>query len=72
MLLGSGLLGEDREVSCLSCLRGGFPQRDWWGESRTVCTAVVEEDVCVRMGSGLILCVGFGDCDFVLVALAGA
>jgi hypothetical protein len=41
---------------------------------RTVCAAVVEEDVCVCacVRLGLVLRVGFRDCDFVLVALAGA
>jgi hypothetical protein len=40
--------------------------------SHTVYAAVVEEDVCVCVCSCLILRVGLWDCDFVLVAFAGA
>ena len=39
---------------------------------RTVCAAVVEEDVCMRVRLVLILRVRLRDCDFVLVTLAGA
>ena len=42
------------------------------GSERTVRAAVVEEDVCLRVGLVLVLSVGLRDCDFVLVALAGA
>lgn len=39
---------------------------------RTVRAAVVKKDVCVCVGLVPVLRVGFRDCDFVLVALAGA
>ena len=46
--------------------------REWKIGLRTVCAAVVEEDVCVCVRLVLVLRVGLWDCDFVLVALAGA
>lgn len=47
---------------------------DWGGLRRTICAAVVEEDVCVCVCLVLVVRVdvGWGDCDCVLVALAGA
>lgn len=44
-------------------------ERLGWGKRRTVCAAVVEEDVCVLC---LVLGVILRNCDLVLVAFAGA